>query len=224
MILYLRVHVIFWMIVTESSSYVLINVFPNNVTSVLDGDLPTEVAPPVRACTVSDSCSNNAARRRFVSSRLLLLQTDQLSASCRKGKKNQPKCTWRVYCRLKQTSSSAFPISEGSNVNPPPSSFLSFHLTQLLTLFFFFFLALIFMLLFSVLISTFSQVPLFLCFHTVCTHNELDLCARAAHVSFSFDAAQFWGRSELMKMGRFVLPCPNWTLLLLGPWLTERCE
>lgn len=34
--------------IVESSLYVLINVFPNNVTSALDGDLPTEAAP-VRA-------------------------------------------------------------------------------------------------------------------------------------------------------------------------------
>lgn len=53
--------------ITESSSYVLISAFPNNVTSVLDGDLPAEVAP-VRACTVSDSCSNIAVRCRCVSS------------------------------------------------------------------------------------------------------------------------------------------------------------
>lgn len=73
------------------------------------------------------------------------------------------------------------------------------------------FLALIFMPLFSALISTFSWVPLFLCwcFHTVCMHNELDLCACVAHISFSFNAAQFWGRSKLMKMGRFILPCLN---------------
>lgn len=40
--------------ITESSSYVLISAFPNNVTSVLDGDFPTDVAP-ARACTLSDS-------------------------------------------------------------------------------------------------------------------------------------------------------------------------
>ena len=84
--------------ITESSSYVLISAFPNNVTSVLDGDLPTEAAP-ARACVVSDSCSNNAVRCGRVSSRLLLLQTEQLSHSER-GKK-QPKCMWGAYCRLK---------------------------------------------------------------------------------------------------------------------------
>lgn len=50
-------------------------------------------------------------------------------------------------------------------------------------------------------------------------HNELDLCACVAQNSFSYDAAQFWGRSKLMKMGRFVLPCLYWTLLLVGLWL-----
>lgn len=106
-----------------------------------------------------------------------------------KGKK-QPKCIWRVYCR-KKTSSSAFPISEGSNVSPL-SSFLSFHLTQLLIHYGVIF-TLFFRLLFSALISTFSLVPLFLCwcFHTVYTQKELDLCAGVAHISLSFDAAQF---------------------------------
>lgn len=190
MILYLRICIIFWKIV-KSSSYVLTNVFPNKVTSVLDGDLPAEVAP-VRACTVPDSCSNNAVRCRFVGSWLLLLQTEQLSASCRKGKNNQS-----VYggCTVeKKTSSSAFPISEGSNVSPL-SSFLSFHLTQLLIHYGVIF-TLFFRLLFSALISTFSLVPLFLCwcFHTVYPQKELDLCAGVAHISLSFDAAQFWGR------------------------------
>lgn len=90
MILYLRIHVIFWMI-TESSSCVLISAFPNNVTSVLDGDLPTEVAP-ARACAVSDGCSNNAVRCSCVNFWLLLLQTEQASASCREGKNNQSVC------------------------------------------------------------------------------------------------------------------------------------
>lgn len=74
--------------ITESSSYVLISAFPNNVTSVLDGDLPTEAAP-ARACVVSDSCSNNAVRCGCVSSRLLLLQTEQLSHAEREKKTNQ---------------------------------------------------------------------------------------------------------------------------------------
>lgn len=67
----------------------------------------------------------------------------------------------------------------------------------------------------------FSWVPLFLCwsFHTVCLHDEFDLCACVAHISISFDAAQFWGRSKLKKMGRFFLPCLQGTLLLLWLWL-----
>lgn len=125
---------------------------------------------------------------------------------------------WRVYCRQKNT-----PLHLPS-LSPRVlmwGSFLSFHLTQHLihysVIFSFNFSAFIFQ------ISTFSQVPLFLCwcFHTVCMHNELDLCACVAHVSLSFDAARIWGISKLMKMGRFVLPCLNWTLLLLRLWLTD---
>lgn len=70
MILYLKIRYI----LNENGELIirLINIFPNDVTSALDGDLPIEVAP-ARACTVSDSCSNNAVRCRFVSSWLLLL-------------------------------------------------------------------------------------------------------------------------------------------------------
>lgn len=68
----------------ESSSYVLISAFPNNVTSVLDGDLPTE-GGPARACAAPDSCSNIAVRCGWCVSWWL-------SASCRKGINNQSVC------------------------------------------------------------------------------------------------------------------------------------
>lgn len=118
MILYLRIRVIFWMI-TESSSYVLISAFPNNVTSVLDGDLPTE-GGPARACTVLDSCSNIAVRCGCVSW--------WLSASCRKGITNQSVCGERTV-----DSNNLFiclPYLRGSHVNPL-SLVLSFHLNSL---------------------------------------------------------------------------------------------
>lgn len=111
----------------DRSLYVLINVFANIVTSAFDGDLPTEVSP-AGVLTVSDRCSNNTVRHRFVSSRLLLLKKRIVFCLIHEGRK-QPKCIWRVYCRLKKPSSSAFTVSEGSNVNPLPS-ILSFQLTQ----------------------------------------------------------------------------------------------
>ena len=83
----------------------------------------------------------------------------------KKKKKKQPKCTWRVYCRIKGTSSSAFPISEGCNVNSL-SLFLSFQLTQLLIQCDFL-LAFIFMLFFSdfyLLMGAITLFFLFVCF------------------------------------------------------------
>ena len=167
MILYLRIRIIFWMI-TESSSYVLVNIFSNNSTSVRDGDSPVEVAPlrPVQSRTAVaimqwgvDLLDNGCCCFR------------QLSPSCRMGKNNQSvngECT-----ETKTSSSSAFPISAGSNVNTP-SMFFTFHPTRLLihcgVIFFIFsfnLYAFFFCHVFYLLMGA-----IFLMFHTVCMDNE----------------------------------------------------
>ena len=160
------------------------------------------------------SCSNNAGGRTDVSVHgccCFKQNSCQLHAEREKKTKKQPKCTWRVYCRIKGTSSSAFPISEGCNVNSL-SLFLSFQLTQLLIQCDFL-LAFIFMLFFSDFYLLMGAITLFfVClfvFHIVCV-------ACATHISSSLEAAQSWGRGELTKTREVCLALSNWTLLLLG--------
>lgn len=136
------------------------------MTSVLDADSTYWSCPAEGVYSVVTAV---AITRRGV--QIQMCQFTAVVASNRtavslmqKGKKKtkkQPKCTWRVYCRIKGTSSSAFPISEGSNVNPL-SLFLSFHLHPTLnSLRCDFLLALIFYA-FLFWFSTFSWVPLLL--------------------------------------------------------------
>lgn len=165
MILYLRIGVIFWTIAESSSLR-----FNQYISKCRDlgtwWRLHLLKLPRWGRVQCRDSCSNNAAGRTDTDVSVhgcccFKQNSCQPHAEREKKQKKQPKCTWRVYCRIKGTSSSAFPISEGSNVNPL-SLFLSFHLHPTLnSLRCDFLLALIFYA-FLFWFSTFSWVPLLL--------------------------------------------------------------
>lgn len=204
MILYSRIHIIFWM-TTESSPYVLINIFSNNLTSVPECMVVTCLLKlphwgPVQYRTAV------AIMQWGVD--LLVNGFKQSSPSCKREK--QPKCKWRVHWRLKtKHSSPAFSSSEGSNVNPL-SMFLSFHLTQpsihcggnFFSLYFLYF----------------SLLLWFLTCHG-CHCSYVGVCILSVRIMSLICGTQvllIWYCSVLRQRP----PDENWTLLLLGLWLT----
>lgn len=108
MILYLRIHSIFWMI-TESSLYALITIFPHSVTSVLDSDSSAEAQTAVAI---------TRKKHGFVGSWLLLLQTEQfVCLTVKRGETTKVESDFKK--KKKKPSSSAFPRRLGCD--PPPS-------------------------------------------------------------------------------------------------------
>ncbi len=150
--------------------------FKNNVTSVFDGDLPAEDAP-ARACTVWGGCSNNAVRRRFVRC-CCFKQNSRRPHVIREIK--QPKCVWRVYCRLNKPLHLPSLSYHFSHFNSPNLLVQCGVILALTFILFFYFL-------FEFLPSLgchYSFVGVFIRF--VCI-----MSLKSVNISFSFNAAQF---------------------------------